>query len=71
MNADQTKILTYLRDKIRQGKRYFKARQIGEDLGLSSRTVGADMARLATFCKDLRITRWAYSNSTTWLVTKC
>jgi hypothetical protein len=68
MNAEQTRLVVYLRDAVQRGHRYFKAKHIGNDLGLSSRTVGADMKRLSEYCKELSIRRWGRSGSFTWFV---
>lgn len=61
-------MVAYLKDALKRGKRYFKARHIGQDLGISPKAVGQNMAMLAQTYKKLRILRWGYSSSTTWLV---
>jgi len=68
-NESQDQIVQYLRSGLSKGKHYFKSKYIGMDLGLSSKEVGTNMAILAEICDDLTITRWSYSNSTTWMVT--
>lgn len=65
----QRKILYYLKSGLFKGKHYFKSKYIAKDLGLSSKEVGTNLAILAEICDELCISRWSYSNSTTWRVT--
>jgi hypothetical protein len=67
-NDTQSRIVHYLKNGIQRGKHYFKSKYIANDLGLSSKEVGTNLAILAEICEELEITRWSYSNSTTWLV---
>lgn len=67
-NETQSRLVRYLKNGIKKGKHYFKAKYIASDLGLSSKEVGTNLAILADICEELEITRWSYSNSTTWLV---
>ena len=67
-NEEQKKILSYLRTSVRSGHAFFKSKHIGKEIGLSSKEVGTNMGILAEECKDLKITRWSYSISTTWMV---
>jgi hypothetical protein len=65
----QAKIIFYLLSGLTKGKYYFKSKYIAKDLGLSSKEVGTNLAILAEICEELDISRWSYSNSTTWRVT--
>lgn len=69
-NDTQLKILGYLKAGIAKGGRFFKAKYIAEDLGLTSKEVGTNLAILSEICEELEISRWSYSNSTTWRVTE-
>lgn len=69
-NETQLKILGYLKAGIAKGGRFFKAKYIAEDLGLTSKEVGTNLAILSEICEELEISRWSYSNSTTWRVTE-
>ena len=69
-NDTQLKILGYLKAGIAKGGRFFKAKYIAEDLGLTSKEVGTNLAILSEMCEELEISRWSYSNSTTWRVTE-
>jgi hypothetical protein len=65
-------ILLYLKNKISEGGKFFKSHMIGKELGISSKQVGSLLYKLS---KDpettkLNITRYARSNSVTWLVEK-
>ena len=67
--STQDRILYYLKSGLEKGKRYFKSKYIAKDLGLSPKEVGTNLAILAEICDELEISRWSYSNSTTWKVT--
>ncbi|TAJ44697.1 DUF7123 family protein [Methanofollis fontis] len=67
-NDTQNRIVLYLKSGIRKGKHYFKSKYIAKELGLSAKEVGTNLAILAEICDELEITRWSYSNSTTWMV---
>ena len=66
--ATQGKIISYLVQGLTAGKQYFKSKYIAKDLGLSPKEVGTNMAILSGICDELDISRWSYSNSTTWRV---
>ncbi len=68
-NDTQSRILGYLKAGLAKGMRFFKAKYIAKDLGLSSKEVGTNLAILSEICDELDIQRWSYSNSTTWMVT--
>lgn len=67
-NDTQSRIVQYLIRGLRKGKHYFKSKYIAHDLGLSAKEVGTNLAILSEICEELEITRWSYSNSTTWMV---
>lgn len=67
-NDTQSRIVQYLIGGLRKGKHYFKSKYIAHDLGLSAKEVGTNLAILSEICEELEITRWSYSNSTTWMV---
>ncbi len=67
-NETQEKIHDYLKKGISEGSKFFKAKYIAKDLELSSKEVGTNLAILSEICEDLEISRWSYSNSTTWMV---
>lgn len=69
LSEKQRRILGYLRDRAAD-QRYFKSRLIGEDLGMSAKEVGANMAALQDDDLELglAVEKWGYSSSTTWKV---
>jgi len=66
----QSKILLYLKTYIAKGGRFVKAKYVAKDLGLTSKEVGTNLAILSEINDELNISRWSYSNSTTWSVTQ-
>jgi hypothetical protein len=68
-NNTQQRILSYLQYGVQNQRRYFKSKYIANDLGLSSKEVGTNLGILSEICDDLKIVRWSYSSSTTWMVT--
>jgi len=70
LTEKQRRILAYLRDRAERedGGVYLKSRLIGEELGLSAKEVGANMAAVRRAAGDLAIEKWGYSSGTTWKV---
>lgn len=73
--AEPEQALTEKQRRIRQyllehanAKQYFKSRLIGEELDLSPKEVGTNLASLAESDPDLDIEQWGYSSSTTWKI---
>lgn len=69
LTAKQRRILDYLRTHA-DSRTYFKSRLIGDDLGLSAKEVGANMAAIVETETELNIEKWGYSSGTTWMVTQ-
>ncbi|MCZ0861049.1 hypothetical protein O0S10_07400 [Methanocorpusculum sp. MG] len=67
-NSTQQRILNYLKAGVASGTRFFKAKYIAKELGISSRAVGTNLALLAEKCMEFEIIQWGYSTSTTWMV---
>ncbi|MDU9376673.1 hypothetical protein McpSp1_12970 [Methanocorpusculaceae archaeon Sp1] len=67
-NSTQQRIINYLKAGVSSGTRFFKAKYIAKELGISSRAVGTNLALLAEKCMELEIVQWGYSTSTTWMV---
>ena len=65
---EERRILDHLRESARRGQRYFRAKNIAEALGLSSKQVGVRLPRLAEKSEDVEIEKWSRSRSTTWKV---
>lgn len=65
---EERRILSYLRDSVERGERYFRAKNIASSLGLSAKQVGARLPRLAEKSEEVDIEKWGRSRSTTWRV---
>ncbi|MFC3478965.1 DUF7123 family protein [Halobacterium litoreum] len=65
---EERRILDYLRDSVERGERYFRAKNIADSLGLSSKQVGVRLPELAEKTEDVDIEKWSRSKSTTWRV---
>lgn len=70
LNEDQKRIIAYLKKAVKTGKRYFKARHIAEEIGLTSRQVGTNLIRIKNTCTELNITEWGHGSGITWRVQK-
>ena len=69
ISEEDREIIDYLRDSVSRGQSYFRAKNIAEQLGLSSKQVGARLPRLAEEADEVDIEKWGRSRSTTWRVT--
>jgi len=67
LSEKQRRILEYLRANA-DDQTYFKSRLIGEELGLSAKEVGTNMAAIQDGDAELSVEKWGYSSSTTWMV---
>ncbi|MFB6110426.1 MAG: hypothetical protein ABEJ60_06080 [Halodesulfurarchaeum sp.] len=65
---EEQRILSHLRESVSRGQEYFRARNIAESLGLSSKQVGVRLSNLAEKAEDVSIEKWGRSRSTTWRV---
>lgn len=73
MSEHERAIHNYLRQKVGEGREYFKAKYIAKDIGgVSPKSVGAILYKLSVNpkIKDLEITQWSNSISTTWRVVR-
>lgn len=59
----------YLNQRASDGELYFKSKFIADDVGLSSKEIGALMVKLSDSAEDLVIEKWSYTSATTWRVT--
>ncbi len=62
------RLAAYLRDRVEDGEMYFKSKFIADDVGLSSKEIGALIVKLQDSVDDLSIERWSYTGATTWRV---
>lgn len=68
LSEKQLRILEYLRANADE-RTYFKSRLIADELGLSAKEVGANMAAVTDAAADIDVEKWGYSSGTTWMVT--
>lgn len=66
---EDERILDHLRRSVARGERYFRARNIADQIGLTAKQVGARLPRLAEESDDVEIEKWGRARSTTWRVT--
>lgn len=69
LSEEERRIVAYLRDSVSRGERYFRAKNIAEAIGLSSKQVGSRLPELAEKTEDVEIEKWSRARSTTWRVT--
>lgn len=65
---EDRKILSYLRDQVARGERYFRAKHIAAQIGLSAKQVGARLPKLDEETEEVEIEKWSRARSTTWRV---
>lgn len=70
LSETDRKILDYLRDSVARGESYFRSKNIAENLGLSSKQVGARLPKLDEESDEVEIEKWGRARSTTWRVTR-
>lgn len=68
---EDRRILAYLSERVARGERYFRAKNIASQIGLSAKQVGTRLPKLAEKADDvdMDIEKWGRSRSTTWRVT--
>lgn len=64
------RLASYLREEAQNsgGELYVKAKFIADDVGMSSKEIGARMLQLQDSVSDLSIEKWSYTGATTWRV---
>ncbi len=68
LSDKQRRILEFLRENAGT-QTYFKSRLIGDELDLSAKEVGTNMAAIQAGEFDVDVEKWGYSSATTWKVT--
>jgi DNA-binding Lrp family transcriptional regulator len=69
LSEEERRIVAYLRESVSRGERYFRAKNIADAIGLSSKQVGSRLPKLAEKSDDVDIEKWGRARSTTWRVT--
>jgi len=70
LEGDERRPGRYLRERATEGEFYFKSKFIADDLDMTPSQVGTLTDRLKGSASGLTIERWAYTNATTWRVTR-
>ena len=68
LSDKQRRILEFLTENA-DTQTYFKSRLIGDELDLSAKEVGTNMAAIQSGEFDVDVEKWGYSSATTWKVT--
>ena len=65
---EDRRILAYLTEQVARGERYFRAKHIAEQIGLSAKQVGSRLPKLDEEADDVEIEKWSRARSTTWRI---
>lgn len=74
MSAESTtarkreRLRRYLRRRAVDGEFYFKSKHIAEEVGLSTKEIGALLPGLSQSATTFDLDEWGYANATTWRV---
>lgn len=68
LSDEDRRILSYLKDQVSRGEEYFRAKNVANQIGLSSKQVGVRLPRLDERTEELSIEKWSRARSTTWRV---
>ncbi|AUV81421.1 hypothetical protein C2R22_06925 [Salinigranum rubrum] len=58
----------YLRRRAAEGEFYFKSKYIADEVGLSTKEIGALLPDLRRSATAFDLEEWGYANATTWRV---
>jgi hypothetical protein len=58
----------YLRQRATDGEFYFKSKYITDEVGLSTKEIGALLPDLRGSATPFELEEWGYANATTWRV---
>lgn len=63
------RLTSFLRERTRRGERFFKSRDIADEVDLSPQEVGALMLKLRTSASaGLEVEKWSAGSPVTWQV---
>ena len=66
--SKEERLAAFLREKAEDGELYFKSKFIADEVGLSSKEIGALMVKLRESACGLSIEKWSYTSATTWRI---
>jgi hypothetical protein len=70
LDGAERRLGRYLRERAADGEFYFKSKFVADDVDMTPSQVGTVVDRLRGSATGLDIERWAYTNATTWRVTR-
>lgn len=68
LNEDRQKLVSYLRQKLDEGERFFRSKRIAKDIDLSAKQVGVYLAKHDGE-GGVDVEKRARARSTTWEIT--
>jgi hypothetical protein len=66
--SKEDRLRAFLAQKASDGEIYFKSKFIADEVGLSSKEIGALMVKLKDSATEIEIEKWSYTSATTWRV---
>ena len=67
-NTKEDRLKQYLLEQAEDGELYFKSKFIADEVGLSSKQIGALMVKLRDSAPEIEIEKWSYTGATTWRI---
>ena len=67
--SKESRLKNYLAQKAEDGELYFKSKFIADEVGLSSKEIGALMVKLRDTATEIDVEKWSYTSATTWRIT--
>ncbi len=68
LTDNQKLLVKHLKEKISEEKRFYKSKHIGRELGMSAKSIGANLDKLSKNYTPLVIKRWSETDSFTWMI---
>ena len=66
--SKKERLQSFLAREAADGEMYFKSKFIADEVGLSSKEIGALMVKLKESATNIEIEKWSYTSATTWRV---
>ncbi|WP_158055497.1 DUF7123 family protein [Halorussus halophilus] len=66
--SKKERLQQFLTREAADGEMYFKSKFIADEVGLSSKEIGALMVKLKESATNIEIEKWSYTSATTWRV---
>lgn len=69
-NNIREQVETCLLNSLDNNKGYFKSKEIANEINAKTKQVAAVITDMNSHSQQLRVEKWSYTKSTTWLVEK-